>query len=163
MEALSPRCKEEGGTMGKEKANSPSRTGSHANGTPLKKPPCSESTPQRGLLSSLWPGWGFNLLSPRTHTRSNTPAPKIQHEHRLTQFRPLSPSTPTLTPPSIPTSLSSLAWQRARRIISTVIIIIPTTVAEKAIFLLEKMPIAEELKKAKKKHALQKTCALLKC
>ncbi len=52
MEALSPRCKEEGGTMGKEKANSRSRTGSHANGTPLKKPPCSESAPQRGLLSS---------------------------------------------------------------------------------------------------------------
>ena len=57
-EALSLRCKEEaggvgrgGGRMVKEKANSPSRTGSCANGTPVEKPPCSESAPQRGLLS----------------------------------------------------------------------------------------------------------------
>lgn len=51
--------KEERARTGKEKTNSLSRTGSHANGTPLKTPPCSESAPPRGLLPSLWLGGGL--------------------------------------------------------------------------------------------------------
>lgn len=82
--------------MGKEKANSPSRTGSHANGTPLKKPPCSESAPQRGLLSSTVARLGFNLLSPPvplTHTCRDT----LVQTHTLSQHL-LSPCSPTVAP-----------------------------------------------------------------
>lgn len=116
--------------MGKEKANSPSRTGSHANGTPLKKPPCSESAPQRGLLSSTVARLGFNLLSPPvplTHTCRDT----LVQTHTLSQHL-LSPCSPTVAPrPPPKNTLSSLAWQQARYIISTVIIIIASTVAGK--------------------------------
>jgi len=40
---------EEEGTIGKEKTNSLSWTGSHANGMPVRELPCSEEAPQRDL------------------------------------------------------------------------------------------------------------------
>lgn len=97
---LSKVQREEGGTTGKEKANSPSRTGSRANGMPLKKPPCSERAPQRGLLSSTVARLGFNLLSPpvplHTHMR--------RHATANTQFHNTSSllCSPTVSTPSCP-------------------------------------------------------------
>ena len=101
---------------------------------------------------------GFNLLSlpTHTHTCSNTPAHKNTWTHTHTHTHNLSPSTPTLTPPLHPDFISSLAWQRARRSISTAIIIIPNTVAEESNFHPGKYAYcrgADKSHKKKKKHA----------
>lgn len=77
---------------------------------------------------------GFNLLSLPTHTHTHAVTHQHTKIHEHTHTHSLSPSTPTLTPPLHPDFISSLAWQRARRSISTATIIIPTTVAEESNF-----------------------------
>lgn len=73
-----------------EKANSPSRTGSRANGTQLMEPPCRECVPQRGVLSLLHPGWSLIfLICTRNATWTQTDTLPLPSEAQL-QPLPLS-------------------------------------------------------------------------